>query len=114
MKGGAEKGSTAFELLRKLAGTSREVAAEASWRGGTVLCRVQGALSATSDTIKVSGWGLLTFDVNSVDISSCKFDERLSTNPLPREAKTDLDTGIPFASLHLDDGTRITFSRIPT
>jgi hypothetical protein len=108
------KGKAAFDLLRKLAGSSREVLAETSWRGESVVCRVWGAFSATTEAFTVNCAGSLVFDANSIDISSCEFEERLSTSPTPQEGAADIEIGVPFARLRLDDGTRITFSRVPS
>jgi hypothetical protein len=114
---GEETGSisdgAAFELLRKFANHSREVTAEASWRGESVVCKVSGVFSATAEAFIIKGSGSLTFDVDGVVLSSCKFNVRLARMSAG-EAAMNLEIGIPFASVSLDDGTRPILSRIPT
>jgi hypothetical protein len=101
----------AFNLLKKLAG--RGVIVEAAAGDGSLTCAVTGVLSASDDEFAVTGKGSLAFDVNSVDISSCKFDERLSEPPsTSAEIVLDSAIGVPFASLRLTNGTRITFGRL--
>lgn len=57
---------------------------------------------------------MLIVDLDSVDISSCRFEEGLSGPPSTTYAALDTNIGIPFASFYLTNGTRITFYRVTT
>jgi hypothetical protein len=102
----------ALKLLKKLAGTSRTVLAETTVDNGAVVCSVRGMLSSTSEGLLIEGEGRLIVDLNSVEISSCKFDEALSGPPSMADAELDVSIGVPFASFHLMNGTRIALYRV--
>ena len=87
--------------------------AEAPWRGEAVV-KASGVFSATAEAFIIKGSGSLTFDVDGVGLSSRKFNVRLARMPPAGKAAMNIEIGIPFASVSLDDGTRTTLSRIPT
>jgi hypothetical protein len=70
-----------FNLFRKLARASRTVSAEVAFDNRAVVCVIVGVFSATNEDFTVVGAGSLTVEVNSVDISSCRFDEALCDPP---------------------------------
>jgi hypothetical protein len=76
---------------------------------------VAGVLSIcpSGEELTVRGNGVLSFELNSVDISSCQFDARRSEPPSAAEYAIDVGIGTPFAKLYLTSGTRVAFSRVP-
>lgn len=103
----------ALSLLKRLAG--RNVSVEVTFSDRSLIGTVAGVLSIcpSGEELTVRGNGVLSFELNSVDISSCQFDARRSEPPSAAEYAIDVGIGTPFAKLYLTSGTRVAFSRVP-
>jgi|ERR1700677_574403 hypothetical protein len=101
----------ALNRLKRLAGASRSASVEITIDNGAAVCAVRGLLSVTPDGVTVKGEGMLVVDLDSVNISSCKFEEQLSETPSTADAALDANIRIPFASFYLTNGTRVAFYR---
>ena len=106
--------STREEALSRLKSvTGTHVLAALESPDNTFSSIVSGVFSMSQDGCKVSGSGqsMLVFDPEFVE--SC---DPLEEVTLPAEMATVLDikTGVPFLTVHLENGTQITFQHFTT
>src|SRR5271169_1742138 len=83
----------ALNLLKRLAG--RTVSIEVTFGDKSLIGVVAGifSVSPSGEEFTVSGAGTVSFELNSLDVSSCKFDERRSELPTIGDAAMDVRIG---------------------
>jgi hypothetical protein len=102
--------STRDEALSRLKSvTGTHVLATLESPDGTFSFILDGLLSMSEDGFKVSGAGnsMLVFDPEFV--KSCEAPEQQVTLPARMATVLDMKTGVPFLTVHLENGIQIAF-----
>lgn len=109
-------GDAACSRLKEFAKSDRKIEAHFKSSGEGASLVIRGTLSFDSETFKVLGESaVLEFELDNVEVESCKFDEALSKEISSDSIESLLDpaTGVSFASLKLIDRSHISFRRLP-
>jgi len=97
--------------LKKFASLSKTAVAEVTTE--FFVCTLTGAFMLSSSGFECRGQeGSLAFDSDVIE--SVQFDEALAGEPTSNESALDRETGVAFATIHLQGNAPIALKRVPT